>query len=152
MAAPQHELHSAFTRGSIRGWVYLETTMNEHLTRLLKLTPGIICYGTGIIREQIDFQNWTKMLTMIDIETNVDVGRWVQVCRGTYKGDVGYVLASEPWGVRLLLVPHLSPPNLATSSLKRKWSAVAPDPALLDPKTIEHVYGTPAIKQDDGTY
>ena len=114
--------------------------------------PGIICYGTGIIWEQIDFQDWTKMLTMSDIETNVDVGRWVRVCRGRYKGDVGYVLASEPWGVCLLLVPRLSLPNLATSSLKRKRSAVAPDPALFDLKTIEHVYGTPAIKQDDGTY
>jgi len=32
------------------------------------------------------------------------------------------------------------------------YYCVALDPALFDPKTIEHVYGTPAIKQDDGTY
>ncbi|KIK07882.1 hypothetical protein K443DRAFT_2099, partial [Laccaria amethystina LaAM-08-1] len=129
LAAPWHELRSAFTRGSIRGWVYLETTMNEHINRLLKLTPGIVSRRTGIIREQIDFEDWTKMLTMHDIEANVDVGRWVRVRKGTYKGDVGYVLASESWGVRLLLVPRLSPPNLASSSLKRKRSTVAPEPA-----------------------
>jgi len=77
LAAPRHELHLAFTQGSIRGWVYLETTMNEHINRLLKLTPGIVSHRTGIIREQIDFQDWTKMLTMNDIKTDVDVGRWV---------------------------------------------------------------------------
>jgi transcription antitermination factor NusG len=152
LAAPRHELRSAFTRGSIRGWVYLETTMNEHINRLLKLTPGIVSRRTGIIREQIDFEDWTKMLTMHDIEANVDVGRWVRVRKGTYKGDVGYVLASESWGVRLLLVPRLSPPNLASSSLKRKRSTVAPEPALFDFNTIEHIYGTPAVKQNDGTH
>jgi len=152
LAAPRHELRSAFTRGSIRGWVYLETTMNEHINCLLKLTPGIVSHRTGIIWEQIDFQDWTKMLTMNDIETDVDVGRWVRVCKGTYKGDIGYVIASESWGVCLLLVPHLPPPNIASSSLKRKQSAVAPEPALFNANTIERVYGTPAIKQDDGTY
>jgi len=76
-AAPWHELRSAFTRGSIRGWVYLETTMNEHINCLLKLMPGIVSHRTRIIWEQIDFQDWTKMLTMNDIETDVDVGRWV---------------------------------------------------------------------------
>ena len=79
--------------------------MNEHINRLLKIMPGIVCHRTGIIQEQIDFQDWTKMLTMNDIETNVDVGSWVQVHKGTYKGDVGHVLASELWGVCLLLVP-----------------------------------------------
>jgi len=152
LAAPRHELCSAFTRGSIHGWVYLETTMNEHINRLLKLTPGIVSHRTGIIREQIDFQDWTKMLTMNDIKTDVDVGRWVRVRKGTYKGDIGYVIASESWGVHLLLVPRLPPPNIASSSLKRKRSAIALEPALFDANTIERVYGTPAIKQDDGTY
>jgi hypothetical protein len=94
--------------------------MNEHINRLLKITPGIVCRRTGIFREQIDFKDWTKLLTMKDVETNVDVGKWVRVRRGTYKGDVGYVLASKSWGVRLLLVPRLPPPNLASSTSKRK--------------------------------
>lgn len=126
--------------------------MNEHLNRLLKITPGIVCRRTGIIREQIDFQDWTKMLTMNDIEADVDVGRWVRVRKGTYKGDVGYVVAVESWGVRLLLVPRLSPPNLSSSSLKRKRSAIAPEPTLFDPNAIQRVYGTPAVERDDGTY
>jgi len=114
--------------------------------------PGIVSHRTGIIQEQIDFQDWTQMLTMNDIKTDVDVGRWVQVRKGTYKGDIGYVIASESWGVHLLLVPCLPLPNLTSSSLKRKWSAIALEPASFDANTIEHVYGTPAIKWDDGTY
>ena len=152
LAAPRHELHLAFTWGSICGWVYLETTMNKHINCLLKITPGIVCCRTGIIQEKIDFKDWTKLLTMKDVETNVDVGKWVWVCRGTYKGDIGYVLASKSWGVRLLLVPCLPLPNLTGSTLKRKRSATAPEPALFDPNTVECVYGTPTIKQDDGTY
>ncbi|KIK05840.1 hypothetical protein K443DRAFT_3611 [Laccaria amethystina LaAM-08-1] len=126
--------------------------MNEHINHLLKITPGIVCHKTAIIQEQIDFKDWTKLLTMKDVKTNVDVGKWVQVHRGTYKGDIGYVLVLKSWGVHLLLVPCLPLPNLASSTLKRKWSAAAPEPALFDPSTIEHVYGTAAIKQDDGTY
>jgi len=152
LAAPWHVQHLSFTWGSIRSCVYLETTMNEHINHLLKLMPGIVSCRTRIIQEQIDFQDWTKMLTMNDIETDVDVGRWVQVHKGMYKGDIGYVIASESWGVCLLLVPHLPPPNIASSSLKRKQSAVALEPALFDTNTIEHVYDTPALKRDDGTY
>jgi len=120
--------------------------MNKHINRLLKLTPGIVSHRTRII------QDWTKMLTMNDIETDVDVGRWVRVRKGTYKGDIGYVIASESWGVHLLLVPHLPLPNIASSSLKRKRSAIALEPALFNANTIECVYGTPAVKWDDGTY
>jgi len=83
--------------------LWLGLLRNDH--ELGYQPPGIVCHQTGIIQEKIDFQDWMKMLTMHNPETNVDAGRWVQVCKGTYKGDVGYVLASEPWGVHLLLVP-----------------------------------------------
>jgi len=43
-------------------------------------------------------------------------------------------------------------PNLASSSLKRKHSAAAPEPTLFDLNTVEYIYGTPAVEQDDGTY
>jgi len=59
---------------------------------------------------------------------------------------------SKSWGVHLLPVPHLPLPNLAGSTLKRKQFATAPEPALFDPNTVERVYGTPAVKRDDGTY
>jgi transcription elongation factor len=126
--------------------------MNEYLNRLLKLTPGIVRRRTGIIREQIDFVDWTKMLTMHDHDADVHAGGWARVCKGTYKGDVGYVAISETWGVRLLLVPRLPPPRPAGSSLKRKRSAAVPEPALFEPDAMERIYGTPAIASDDGTH
>ena len=35
---PRHQLQSAFMHNSIRGWVYLETTMNNDLIRHLRLS------------------------------------------------------------------------------------------------------------------
>jgi len=128
-AAPQHQLRSAFERGSVRGWVYLETTMNEHMKYLLRLVPGIVHRQIGVAAEQIDFGDWTKMLTLRDSATHLEVGIWVWVCKGTYKGDVGYVSAVENWGgVSVLLVPRLAPPPLPGTSLaKRKRSRTPPN-------------------------
>jgi hypothetical protein len=54
------------------------------------------------------------------------VGKWVQVLKGTYKGDVGYVLSTASQGLELLLVPHIFLPDQLGS--KRKQS---PTMALL---------------------
>jgi len=99
-AAPHHQLCSVFMRNSIHGWVYLETTMNEDLIHHLRLSPGVVRCNAGIIREQVDFEDWTKVLSQHDSDThsNLAVGDWVRVCKGTYKGDVGYVTAVENWG------------------------------------------------------
>ena len=83
------------------------------------------------------------MLTMSDPQTSIAVGKWVRVCKGTYKGDVGYVSAVEGWGgASLLLVPCLAPPCLpGTSSSKRKCSNPLPVPELFDPLTARRKYG-----------
>jgi len=54
----------------------------------------------GIIREQIDFVDCTKVLSQHNsaANSNLAVGDWVRVLKGTYKGDVGYVVAVENWG------------------------------------------------------
>jgi Early transcription elongation factor of RNA pol II, NGN section len=41
-AEAEHHLRSAFTRGSIWGWIYLEANMNNFLLELLRMTPGVI--------------------------------------------------------------------------------------------------------------
>src|SRR5271156_6344694 len=41
-AEAEHQLRSAFTRGSIRGWIYLEVNMSNSLIQLLRLMPGVI--------------------------------------------------------------------------------------------------------------
>jgi hypothetical protein len=109
-AAPCHQLRSAFTHNSIHGWVYLEMTMNKDLVRHLRLSSGVVRRNVGIIWEQVDFVDWTKVLSQHDSATNSDlaVGDWVWVLKGTYKGDTGCVAAVENWGgISLFLVPCL---------------------------------------------
>ena len=50
-------------RDSTHGWVYLETTMNEDLVRHLRLSPSVVHRHAGVIWEQVDFADWTKVLS-----------------------------------------------------------------------------------------
>jgi hypothetical protein len=110
MVAPGHEMLSAFTHDSIRSWVYLEATMNDHLRHLLNLTPGIIRNQSGLIFQHIDSSDGLRLLKM-QHASPPEVGKWVQVRRGIYKGDVGYVTSTKSGGVQLLLIPRLSQPG-----------------------------------------
>jgi hypothetical protein len=141
---PRHQLRSAFMHNSIRGWVYLETTMNNDLIRHLRLSPGVVHHNTDIIREQVDFADWTKVLSQHDSNTNSNlaVGDWVSVRKGTYKGDVGYVAAVENWGgVSLLLVPCLPGPCHPGSSLSKRKCSTPPEPNLFEPLAVKRIYG-----------
>ena len=154
-AVPHHQLRSAFMRNSIRGWVYLETTMNEDLIRHLRLSPGVVHRNTGIIREQIDFADWTKVLSQHDFDTNSNlaVEDWVWVLKGTYKGDIGYVVAVENWGgISLLLVPHLPGPHHPGSSLLKRKCSTPPELNLFDPLAAKHNYGIDPVQQKPCTY
>ena len=66
-----------------------------------------------------------------------EVGKWVRVQTGSYKGDVGYVESTDSPGVRLLLVPRILPPQ---PTQKRKHSPPRPTPKLFDPIAIKRVY------------
>ena len=118
--------------------------MNNNLTHLLMCTPGIIhTQQTGPICQPIDFEDWAKMLRMQDLTSTLEVGQWVQVCKGTYKGDIGVVECMENWGgVYLLLV------SCSKISLKRKCS----QPALFDPVAISHISQVKPSKQDGDVY
>jgi transcription antitermination factor NusG len=157
-AVPRHQLRSVFMRNSIHSWVYLETTMNKDLVRHLRLSPGIVHRNAGIIRKQVDFVDWTKVLSQHDSTTNSDlaVGDWVQVLKGTYKGDTGCVAAVENWGgVSLFLVPRLpAPAPLSSSLLKRKClhSTAPPEPDLFNPQTAKHNFGIDPVCQGPYAY
>ena len=70
--------------------------MNDDLMHFLMCMPGIICtQETGPVHQQINFENWTKMLTMQDPTPTLGVGQWVWVCKGMYKGDIGVVECME---------------------------------------------------------
>ena len=50
----------------------------------------------------------------------VKAGQWIWVCNGPYKGNVGFVMEVETWGVWVLVGPHLKRPTAlqAAASLK----------------------------------
>jgi transcription elongation factor len=132
MAYPRHEIRSAFANGSARGWVYVEATMNNHLRRLLRLTPGILCNHCGICSQHIPFNEGLALLKMCRLKDPPELGKWVQVRRGTYKGDVGYVLSVAASEVHLLLIPRLAPD---ASHSKRKRSQPRITPKLFNHET-----------------
>ena len=78
------------------------------------------------------------MLTMHDPQTVLQVGNWVQVRKGKYKGDVGFVARVENF-VEILLVLRLNPPT-TIDTLKRKLTVVRSKPELVAPDTIKEVY------------
>ena len=68
--------------------------------------------------------------------------QWIRVHSGVYKGDLGFLTDVEPWGVRVLVVPHLTTPTVAAAgnSLKRKRTAIRPEPSLFDPATFSSLF------------
>jgi hypothetical protein len=61
-----HQIRSAFTRGSFRGSIYVEGVLDNHTTDLLSSMPGIIRKQSGVVRHTIDPSDWMKLLTMKD--------------------------------------------------------------------------------------
>jgi hypothetical protein len=117
MAVPRHKILSAFAHGSIRCWVYLQATMNDHLRRLLKLAPVII----GNSSQHVDWSDGLRLLRMQHAtQSTLEVGKWVQVRKEIYKGDVGYITTTKSTGFISFLflayrnhrLPRNNPPSL----------------------------------------
>ena len=152
-ATSEHKIRSAFTRGSVRGSIYVEGILDAYMISLLNLTPGIVRKQSGFVRQIIDPSEWVKLLTMQDPMTVVKPGQWIRVHNGVYKGDLGFVTHVKAWGARVLVVPRLkTPAPQAATSLKRKRTAIRPEPRLFDPATFSSVFQRQPKLQYDGTY
>jgi hypothetical protein len=152
-ATSEHQIRSAFTRGSIRGSIYVEGILDACMISLLNLTPGIIRKQSGVVRQIIAPSDWVKLLTMQDPMTVANIGQWIWIRNGAYKGDLGFVTHVEAWGARVLVVPRLrTPTSQAATSLKRKRTVIKPEPGLFDPATFSSVFQRQPKLQDDGTY
>jgi len=153
-ATSEHRIRSVFTRGSVGGSIYVEGILDANVVSLLNLTPGIIrkrC--SGVVRQIIDPSDWVKLLTMQDTKTVVKASQWVRVCKGVYKGDLGFVTDVEAWGARVLVVPRLKTPTpQAAVSLKRKRTAIRPEPRLFDPTSFSSVFQRQPKLHYNGTY
>lgn len=146
----RYRVRSAFMRGSIRGWVYLEAHMDANVIQLLGHTPGIILSRQGVVRHLIDFMDWTKLLKMTTLSVTVKPKQWVQVCRGMYRGDIGFVISVDTWGVEVLLIPRLQSDDagLAPPS-KRKRTKIRPQPALLDEVVLKRRFYVQSVDKSE---
>ena len=151
--ANEHQIRSAFTHGSVQCTIYVEGNLDDDVISLLNLTPGIIWKQSGVVRQLIDPSDWVKLLTMQDPIFEVKAGQWIQVCKGVYKGDLGFVTCVEAWGAQVLVVPRLKIPTLqADTSLKRKRTAILPEPRLFDLATFSSMFQCQPKLQYDGSY
>ena len=99
----------------------MEGNLDDNVISLLNLTPGIIWKRSGVVCQLIDPSDWVKLLTMQDPIFEVKAGQWIQVHKGVYKGDLGFVTCVEAWGAQVLVVPCLKIPTpQVDTSLKRK--------------------------------
>jgi hypothetical protein len=152
-ATSEHQIRSAFTRGSVRGSIYVEGILDANMISLLNFTPGVIRKQSGVVRQIIDPSDWVKLLTMQDPMTVVKASQWIRVRNGVYKGDVGFVTHVEAWGARVLVVPRLKTPTpQAPASLKRKRTAIKPEPRLFDLATFSSVFQRQAKLHRNGIY
>jgi hypothetical protein len=78
-ATDEHRVRSAFTRDSIRGWIYVEADMNPELNPLRKTTTRIIQTRQTVVHHVVDCSDWIKLLTMQVPTAVVEVGQWIQV-------------------------------------------------------------------------
>lgn len=150
-ATSVHELRSAFTPGHIRGYVYLECTMNRQLVQLISTIPGITRTRQGFSYQAIDLEDRPKVLTLPKNKGSVSVRQWVRITKGLYKGDVGIVYQTHSWGVYVLVVPRLAY-NLTEDPKgkgKRKASTVRPDPKLFDREAFQQTTSV-QIHEHDG--
>ena len=87
------------------------------------------------------------------IVSSPDVGKWVRVRNGDYKGDVGYVESTKGSAVTLLLVPRLAPPQPSSVSQKRKRSPRSRSTSkLFNPIDIKQLYGIGPTCETENIY
>jgi len=121
--------------------------MNNHLRHLINRAPGIICNQSGFILERIDSSDGLTLLKM-QHASPPEVGKWVQVRKGIYKGDMGYVLSTKSGGVQLLLIPHLSQPQASRGKPSHSCSA----PTLFDSEAVKQLYNIEPIRIQENIY
>jgi hypothetical protein len=121
--------------------------MNDHLRHLVKRAPGIIHNQSGFISERVDSSDGLKLLKLQHVNPP-EVGKWVQVRKGIYKGDVGYVTSTRGGGVRLLLVPRLSQPQ----SSRGNSSCSCSTPTLFDCEAANRRYNIEPVRIQENIY
>lgn len=149
-------LSAAFTRGPIRECIFIEADLNSDLLNFMRCMPGIVKKSGNPIVKVVPLEDRIGTIRLPkDLELSFTVGQWVQVTRGTHKGDLGYVRDLKAWGgVQLLLVPRLRLPSSLSSKKKGKRPRAIPPPdqALFHPSVIEKHFHVSPTQKGTNTY
>lgn len=121
--------------------------MNDHLHRLLNLAPGIIRDQSGLISQRIETSDGLRLLKMQHVSPP-EVGKWVQVRKGIYKGDLGYATSTKGGEVQLLLIPRLSQPRTSRGNPSHSCFA----PTLFDYGAVKQLYSIEPVRIQDKIY
>ncbi|KAI8329002.1 hypothetical protein BC941DRAFT_463852 [Chlamydoabsidia padenii] len=99
------ETFSAFSKDSLKGYIYIEARRQAHVQQALANIPFVYQSSLNLvpIKEMVDSINIVRK------EKGIPMGGWVRVKRGKYTGDLGQVLElSDAQDTALIkLVPRL---------------------------------------------
>ena len=121
--------------------------MNDFLRHLVKRAPGIIRNQSGFICERVDSADGLTLLEMQHVSPP-EVGKWVQVRKGIYKGDMGYVVSTRCGEVQLLLIPRLSQSQASMGNRSESRSA----PILFDCEAVKQLYNIEPVRIQESIY
>jgi hypothetical protein len=122
--------------------------MNDPLRHLVKRAPGIIRNQYGFISECVEFNDGLTLLKM-QHASPPEVGKWVRVRKGVYKGDVGCVTSTRSGGVELLLVPRLSQRQ---ASRGNPFQSPCSAPTLFDCEAVKRLYDIEPVRIQENIY
>jgi hypothetical protein len=121
--------------------------MNDPLCHLVKRAPGIIRNQYGFISERVEFNDGLTLLKM-QHASPPEVGKWVRVRKGVYKGDMGCVTSTRSGGVELLLIPRLSQQQASRGIPSHSRSP----PTLFDCEAVKRLYDIEPVRIQERIY
>ena len=139
---------SAFSQPSIPEVIYIEAPSPADIRRTFERVHTVYLYR-GI--NLVPTAERVQLLELGSLNV-IAKGDWVRIKRGTYKGDVGYVVNTDTFHsrVRLRLLPCLSYQK-NPGGLKRALPT-RPSPTLFDPERVRKVFGLDSVKQRRNGY
>ncbi|KAJ3049133.1 transcription elongation factor spt5 [Rhizophlyctis rosea] len=98
------EIHSAFYRDGLQGYIYLEASSSQNITRAIDQVPNLYPNSMKII----PMEEMAACLTIKSKESDIQIGQWVRVKRGVYQGDLGKVQDISEGGdmITVRLIPR----------------------------------------------
>ncbi|KAK7026659.1 hypothetical protein VNI00_015532 [Paramarasmius palmivorus] len=180
---PPMPVVSVFSAGQ-PGWIFLELRATHSVDSpdvlpILESATKLVSRWVNRIRvpqhEVLSFQNWCKSLLPESRSFCVQLGDWVEITSGLYKGGVGLVVGEEPQNlsgsrhVALCLVPRLDLVNHKTtwrgSAIFKKFfpnlvipgelsmptaKSTSPDSEMQEPTTLPTPHSIPSHDFKEG--